>query len=207
MMFARRTVTAAIAAVALLIASLSPALAGAPDTSLVYRFVDGSAVEGSYATLDRHSDGVTFRLRTSDLPPNSVVTLWAVVFNAPQNCSHGTGGFRCGEGDLLGLGGDGSAQDSVFNAAGRVVGPSGRATYAGSLKVGQMPGALWGAGLTDPAGADIHFVLRTHGKPIPGLISEQLKSFGAGCTDAPPGTGTPGPNECSDPQFAVFETN
>lgn len=35
-------------------------------------------------------------------------------------------------------------------------------------------------------------VLRSHGLKIPKLVSEMLHTFGAGCSDALPGTGMPG---------------
>jgi hypothetical protein len=206
MIVARRTLAALIAAAALLFSALSPVAAAAPESGPVYRFADGSVVAGASAALSRHTSSVSFRLNTSDLPPNTVDTLWMVVFNAPENCSHGVAPFRCGEGDLLAFGGDGSAQDSVLWAAGRIVGPNGSANYAGSVKVGDTSGALWGPGLINPSGADIHLIVHSHGAPIQGLISEMLKTFGAGCSNVPPGTGTPGPNICWDPQFAVFET-
>jgi hypothetical protein len=40
-------------------------------------------------------------LAVTALQPGDAFTLWWVVFNAPEACTHGEGGLRCGEGDLL----------------------------------------------------------------------------------------------------------
>ena len=82
-------------------------------TSDVRRFSDGSAVAGAWSKLVTGSEGASMTLQTTGLDPGDVVTVWWVVFNAPQNCTHGEGPYRCGPGDLPPFGGDGSAAPSV----------------------------------------------------------------------------------------------
>jgi hypothetical protein len=62
-------------------------------------------------------------------------------------------------------------------------------------------------GLMDARKAEIHFVIRSHGPLIPGIIHEQISTFNAGCGGFPPELGTPGPNTCEDLQFAVHLPN
>jgi hypothetical protein len=65
-------------------------------------------------------------------------------------------------------------------------------------------------GLLDPWVAEIHFVIRSHGAIIPGLVSEMISTFNGGCQHPgpgfpeplPPAAGIPGPNTCTDMQFA-----
>jgi len=196
-----------LATASIVFAALAAPVAGANrDTSPVLRFADASVVEGAWSSLVRTPAGVSMTLHTTEIPEGSVTTVWWIVFNHPENCSHGEGPFRCGEGDLLAFGGDGSAGDSVLRAAGHVVGGNGVANWAGALRIGDTSEALWGPGLTNPSGADVHLVVHSHGPKIPGLAANMIHSFGGGCANVPPGTGTPGPNLCWDPQFSVHET-
>ncbi len=54
-------------------------------------------------------------------------------------------------------------------------------------------------GLTDPEGAEIHLVLRTHGPVIPELVNEQIHSFNRGCEVGEPNVGI-----CRNLQFAAL---
>jgi hypothetical protein len=157
--------------------------------------------------LTRNASGVSATVHTSELPAGDAVTVWWVVFNHPEYCTHGSGAVSCGEGDLLLFGGDPRVEGTVVYATGHVIGGSGMGNFGAHLSVGDTSGVLLGVGpgLTNPEGAEIHLVVRSHGPAIPGLVNEQISSFGAGCNDAPPGTGTPGSNTCVDLQFAVHE--
>ena len=153
---------AAVFAAFLVIALALPASAGTTRSN-VYRFADGSQVAGAYSVVDTTEAGARMRVQTSDLPAGHAVTVWWVIFNDPQHCSHPEGGLRCGLGDLPPYGGDDSAVTSVVYAAGHVIGDSGRSTFAGRLATGDSEGALWGPGLINPTTADIHLVVRDHG--------------------------------------------
>jgi hypothetical protein len=158
------TTTAGIAGVVL--ASAAPAYAAQPARSGVYRFADGSQVVGAVSTLVTGSAGASFTLRTSGLPAGHTVTVWYVVFNDPGNCTHGESGLRCGPGDLPPYGGNDSAVTSIVYAAGHVVGRSGTAAFAGHLATADTSGALFGPGLINPTGADIHLIVQDDGVPV-----------------------------------------
>lgn len=167
------------------------------DTN-VYMLSDGPVVTGASSKLTRNDSGVSTTIHTSKLPAGHAVTVWWVVFNHPEHCTHGSGAAHCGPGDLLLLGGDPAVEGTVLYAAGHVIGGSGVGNYGAHLSVGDTSGVLLGAGpgLTNPRGAEIHLVVRSHGPAIPRLVAEQISTFGAGCNNVPPGTGTPGPNTC-----------
>lgn len=160
-----RTFTAklftALAAVALSSgAGASPAGASASHANgPLIRFSDDSIVAESAASLTRNREGASMTLKTSELTTGHIVTVFWVIFNDPQACTHPHGTFRCGPGDLPPLGGDGSAQPSVLPAVAKTIGPNGQSTFAAHLKSGDTDGALFGPGLTEPGGADIHLVV------------------------------------------------
>lgn len=160
--------------------------------------------------LVRTDRGVSFRLSTSGLEPGTVHTLWMVVFNEPESCT----APGCGGDDLF----NADAKPDLVYAAGHVIGGSGRATFAGHQNEGAADGSImseWldraGHGLLDARGAEIHFVVHSHGPVIPELVSEMLHTFNAGCgpdfieglPPVPESLGTHGPNTCEDVQFAV----
>lgn len=169
-----------------------PASATQPAQAGVYRFADGSRVSGAVSTLNTGAAGASFTLRTSGLPAGHTVTVWYVIFNRPQNCTHGELGLRCGPGDLPIFGGDDSAVTSVVYAAGHVIGGAGDGGYAGFLAIGDTSGALFGPGLVDPTTADIHLVVHDHGVLDPQQLADGIHHFGP-C------------NPCTDLQFSPHE--
>ena len=171
--------------------STSTAIAGSVQrsTSPVRLFSDGSAVPGAWSTLLTSSSGASFQLHTNGLPAGDEVTIWWVIFNHPENCSHGALGLRCGEGDLS----EPAVDASVVYGAGHVIGGSGMGTFGGWIGVGDTDGALFGPGLTNPLGADIHFVVHDHGRLSPQQIAEGTHNFG------------PCVPECMDMQFSPHE--
>ena len=184
------TMTASMAS--LLVASATSAHASKPAESGVYRLADGSQVAGAGSTIVTGSAAASFTLRTSDLPAGHTVTVWWVVFNDPANCTHGEAGLRCGPGDLPPYGGNNSAVTSIVYAAGHVVGGSGTAAFAGHLSTADVAGALFGPGLINPLGADIHLVAHDHGILVPQQRAEGIHNFGP-C------------NPCADVQFSPHE--
>lgn len=171
--------TAAGAFTALLVLVLAVAAnAGAGQTAGVYRFIDGSPVAGASSTLATSAKGARMKLHTSDLPAGHSVTVWWVIFNEPQNCKAPEPGLQCGPGDLPPFGGDDSAVTSVAYAAGHQIGGSGNATFSGHLATGDTDGALWGPGLVNPTGAEIHLLVRDHGKLSHQQRAEGIHSFG-----------------------------
>ena len=182
-----------------------PVMALHGETSRVQWFSDWSNVSMASSNLRTYDWGASFNLNTYGLKPMDAVTVWWVIFNYPEYCTHGTGGYRCGEGDLAPFGGNSSVESSVVHADGDVIDYRGFGHFQGNLMANDASKALFGNGLVHPEGADIHFVVRSHGRVWGSLVREQLNTFGGGCNNAPPGTGMPGPNTCWDAQFSVHE--
>jgi hypothetical protein len=167
-----------VGAAVLILAAAGPVTAAAGDRVPVYRFADGSQVGGAWSSVAFGPTGASLELQTSDLPAGHTVTVWWVVFNEPENCSHPEGELRCGPGDLPVFGGDDSAVTSLVYAAGHQIGGSGQATFAGRLAYGDASSALWGPGLVNPAGADIHLVVHDLGLLSPQQIAEGIHDYG-----------------------------
>ena len=199
------------------------ATAGGPpgqESGDVLRFADLAPVDGATARLVRGADTLSTRTETRELDHGHVQTLWWVVFNNPEECEHGQGPVACGELDLFdGPDGPTGVEPSCVYADGSLVGGNGHARFADQLRVGEVrdscidffvdlePG-LEGEdhGLTDPQGAEVHLVVRSHGPRIPGEVDQQLRTFAGGCEEFLP-AGAPDqldPGQCTDLQFAVF---
>ncbi len=173
-------------AVALLAVGATAAQAGAPPTvttATVFTLPGGTTVVGALSTIVRTDDSANFSLRTSGLLPGHAITLWLLIFNEPTKCavSHG-----CGVADLF----NPATDSSVIWGAGRVIGGNGTANYAGHISVGDLnrPSALpddmqrlFGPGLTNARGADFLFVVHDHFDATPGIVDQQIHSFGVGC--------------------------
>jgi hypothetical protein len=80
-------------------------------------------------------------------------TMWAFVFNFPDECTDKT----C---DLDDLSEDAPAKGGVFQADGRVA-DSEELELAGSVRLGQVPST--GSALENPFGAEIHLAIAPHG--------------------------------------------
>jgi hypothetical protein len=174
----------------------------------LFRFDDLAEVSDASASLLRNRSGLRFAIRTAGLPPGDAVTIWWVVFNFPEHCQHPVAGLMlCSEPDLF----DEEVAATVLFAAGNLIGGSGSGGFAGSLNVADLKGCqppfgdlgLCRQGLLNPDGAEVHFVVRSHGPNLRGLVSDQIRTFAGGCTpETSFGAGT-GPNECQDLQFAI----
>ncbi len=176
-----------------------------PDTgaaAALIRISDGTTRGSGFLT--RLPDGITTNITVDPgvIPPGDVITLWGAIFNDPSKCTAGTPGvsacdfpdMEIAEGSLVWLGSG--------------IASGGSTQYTGSLMVGDASGdilALFdvrsGPGLLNPAGAEVHVIVRTHGQPVPGQVQAQSTTFlGPNCTvEAPPS------EPCADLLFAVFE--
>jgi hypothetical protein len=137
----------------------------------------GPATDGT-GTLKRQNNGVTVNVKAEGLVPGDTYTLWAVVIQEGGN--------------------------SLCFAAGHIVGNSGKGNFSGHLKVGDAGACDRGSGLQNSQ-EEIHYVVRTHGPQIPGLVHEQISTFGGGCDEdhggtLPVGVGYP----CANVQVAIF---
>jgi hypothetical protein len=179
-----------------------PAGAAGPETAEVRSWPPPGVVVPGEATIVRQPDGISFTYSTSGFEAGAAHTIWFVAFNSPENCTAGDAVSRCGLGDLA----DPDVGATAVWGAGHVVGGSGKANLSGRVAVGDTSGCdplgrlPCRQGLTNPMGADIHLVPRTHGPAIPGLVSAQIHSFNRGCEAGEPNVGM-----CANLQFAVFE--
>jgi len=179
--------------------SLTPAGDAAADGMSVQSMnmrdvATGEATAGG-AIMWRSSDEVWLTVSTSGLEPKTGYTIWWIVFNNPQACTDN----ECGEGDL----GNAAANPAVYYAGGFVTGTDGTGhvdvhTASGPIPVGAEDLLGTGIGLHagNGFGAEIHFVVRNHGKLVIGSVDAQIGSFAGLC----------GPDlaGCFDEQFAVF---
>ncbi|MFW6088241.1 MAG: hypothetical protein ACODAB_00725 [Gemmatimonadota bacterium] len=144
----------------------------AKSTSIVSEFPNGAVVPGASARLSRTANGVNGWLTTNGLTTGNVYTLWVVVFNHPEEC------LEANECRLADINEDDPAVGiDLMNAGGHVAGGSGRGTFAGRVKVGDL--GIRGVGLQDAFEPEIHLVVRDHGPKLPGAT--QLKEFAGGC--------------------------
>lgn len=180
----------------------------AASTSHVYTFSDMSVVGSS--RLRRHGNSMSMTLRTSEIPAGMAVTTWWVVFNEPDYCAT----TPCGEADIF----DPAVRADVLYATGRVTGNGNRVNFAAQRRVGDTDGSIMpffnallgldlpSVGLENLYTAEVHLVVRTHQEVIPSYMPDMIRTFNGGCL-YPPGIpadfGAPGPNTCSDIQFAI----
>ena len=129
--------------------------------------------EGAVSTIIRDEQGVTILIHTKNLDPGPH-TVWAFVWNNPENCA----GEVC-------MPGAGDTPESVMRGNGAIVGASGKGNFGFRINMGDTSDVVGGAvraGLTDPMGAEIHVTVADHGEIIPGEIADQLRNPGdSGC--------------------------
>jgi len=148
------------------------------------------------ATLNRTAAGVNLTANTTMLDVGAAYTLWWIIFNNPAACDPA----GCSDADF----GTPEVEASAMSATGRVADANGNATFGAFLPAGFMytnPASgngrqLFGPGLQNPAGAEIHVVVRCHG-PWSGNI-EQISTFAGDCNNAA------SPSGCYDAQAIVF---
>lgn len=180
----------------------------------------GDEVEGSEAAIWRDEDGVSFRIDTTGLVEGHGYTVWLISHDNPDACVTGDGepGSRCTTMDMLN---PATFSSLIWGRSGKFVEGDGTTTFTGRRSRPDGPcvtepavvfdgceGVLFGHGLHNPLGAEIHFVLRDHGPPQEGLEEEQTSTINGGCDPATheglpvfgPGWGTPGDYACHDPQ-------
>lgn len=215
-----RSLAATAVLAVLMLAALPGGAADAtpPDKQPVFEFATGEAVTSAFSMLDRSDDAVSSKIRTAAAHGHAV-TLWYVIFNAPENCSDDA----CGEDDIF-LGGDpnngfdfnqieAARISVVYGGDGDVVNGGGRLALDGGLAEGEVPtgnrqvviGAADGALVPGPVtglevgkarSAEIHIVLQDHGQAHtdPAQLERQLMGFHTACNSS-----------CEDIQFAIHK--
>lgn len=150
----------------------------------------GPTVEGSSAKLQRSEDAIWIKINTTQLPAGAY-TVWAVIFNNPENCAGGVG--NCAPADVP----IPAVNASVFWATGGPVGDTGVGHADIFIEEGTPPGqVLRGPGLVDAENAEVHLIVRYHG-PVsddPAIAEAQTTTVGGGCNLFP----------CYEPQAARF---
>jgi hypothetical protein len=158
--------------------------------------------------LNRTRNELWASVHVTDLEPNSAFTIWAVIFNRPEECiTNPAADVRCGGDDLSAV--PNPARASAFNEGAFVTGDEGTANINIHIRSGAPPAGafvLWGqGGLNDNGvrpglregngfGAEIHVVIRTHEGILEEALAAQLSMFNGGCP----------PNTCTNVQMATF---
>jgi hypothetical protein len=214
----------ALMAVTTLIIAVAAVPAGAhkgEQESDIYLFSDETVDIGD-TVLVRSPKRLSVKIEATGLTPRHAITVWWVIFNEPENCLTP---YQCGLFDTFGEAFGGNAENvkvSVPYTTGGIVNSKGEFTKVASQQVGpadESANTFLGDvdfGLTNPMGAEVHLVVRDHGPLIPGLVHEQIGTFGGGCdpalNQADPampfwidfdGTFPVLPGECNDIAFAV----
>lgn len=139
-------------------------------------------VAGAFSTITRTDNGIHATITTNDLPAGAY-TVWILVFNNPGDCV--APGPIC----LPSAGDIPNSNGGVHFGAGQVVNGGHPTTFSVNLAVGDDSDQIGGPSpLLNPRGAEIHVAIRWHGPAVPGLIREQIRTVGGGCSsDALPG--------------------
>ena len=203
-MSSTRNLLVLLAAMALAAAMIAPAAAQGQGqgqgTTVDTADVMDQGLAGVYAedgaTLRRTRNAIQIRIDMPTPEPNTytypdpgehptaappghpeVFTLWAFVFNNPEDCVAGP--HDCGVADL-GLvmetaGAENPGGLAVFGVAGHPVGGP-NLTLSGSISTSHDPFAPIFAGLTNPAGAEVHLAVAPHGGLNPEIMPEQAST-------------------------------
>jgi hypothetical protein len=152
---------------------------------------NGAVLPAGGSVLVRTPTGVYATINGSGLTPGEAVTFWFVFFNHPEYCAE----TICHPSDVP----TAAVQASVLNAGGAIIGADGNFSFGAFRAFGDTARALVpGPGLSEPFSAQIHLVLRSHGKASsdPVMLKSQLSEFFGGC---------PGGNGCTDRELSVHQ--
>lgn len=163
-------------------------------------FGGGEVIGTSTLIRDAAESRVSMSLNTRELRRNAPYTVWWVVFNNPDMCETAC---ACGDADFA------NAEDigiGVFWATGRASDRFGQAVFAAQVDEDELPqgedqvplfdGVAFDSPIEDADAAEIHLVVRAHGRRIPSRFEEQISQFNGGCP----------PRECVDVQFSVHRS-
>lgn len=182
----------AVSAMLLMIAGWTPMNVSASHTMQtvdILSLANFAPVRGA-ATITRDMNSAWVNLYASGLKKKSAYTVWWVIFNDPSLC-----GDACGDEDADFE----QAGVAACYAGGFVTGTDGVANVSVHLEGGDIadgqeciiPGELAeGNGY----GAEIHVVIRSHGRMIRGRVDEQTGSYLGACDV----------RDCEDTHAAVF---
>lgn len=153
----------------LLAAPLSAAASEVQSTSPVLSLPSFNEIPHAQSELIRVDDRtINFSFHTFELSPGIQATLLLVIFNNPAACHNGTPPVHCGEADLN----VSDVHASVILVTQTTVPRDGTLGAGGTLAVNDTTNALRGPGLTNPQGADVHFVVQQSGAFVQASIHE-----------------------------------
>lgn len=134
-------------------------------------------IEGTQATLEKGPFGAAMAVRSTNLRPGDVVTIWWVAIQNPEACTENP----CPPSEAMG---NSAVVDSVVTyAAGGIVADDGTISLASFLPKGEVEGNFFDTVLHSPETAEFHLPMHNHGPMDPDIVDEMLSSFRAGCTD------------------------
>jgi hypothetical protein len=196
----RLRVSFALAAVLALTIAV-PASAGARDKAGMIDFTGAGAPVAGHISISRGAESVDVNVHLRDLNAGHAFTVWAVIWNDPGVCASSP----CTENDLTK-----SGNAVIFSGMGGVANGGGNLNANSTITTSGIPtGPIPGDGLTNPSGAEIHFVVQDHGmaSSVPAELLDQTTLFEGGtvdgCGDGFPPT-TP-EEECVDVQATIFQ--
>lgn len=155
---------------------------------------DGDIVAEDGATLRRTPNGISVKLQmptpepgtytypsgpeggawTDEEGPPEAFTLWAFVFNNPEECEHADGeapeGIECGSGDL----GERAGGGAFFVAGHLFGGPN--LTLSGHISKNTEVFQDMGVQLEKPKEAEVHLAVAPHGALDSDLLPEQIQT-------------------------------
>lgn len=191
-MIMRRNLFATIITITgLLLAGTSTAAAAQPERADVWDQGGLTVLAQDGAQLVRQQNGISMSFAMPAPEPGSylypvgtemghpeVFTLWAFVFNYPENCVGGCGGDDMSN-PAVGFG--------AYNPGGHV--NSGAVlNLAGRVGVGDPAGGPPGSAVTDlsnPMGAEVHLAVTSHGGLDPSTLPDEFRiptgNGGCGC--------------------------
>lgn len=188
----RRVLLAVTVSAGLLGAGHSTASAAAPERADVWEQGGLTVRAPDGAQLVRQANGIAVSVTMPAPQPGDYVypagiepgqpevfTMWAFVFNHPENCSDGI----CGPDDVS----DPAVGFGAYNAAGHV-NAGATLNLSGRIGVGEPAGGPPGSAVTDlsnPTGAEVHLAVTSHGGLDPSTLPVEFRiptgDGGCGC--------------------------
>lgn len=177
----RRTRLSLVLGAALLLAGHIPAYAGSPERADVLDQGGVAVYAPDGAQLVRQANGISVSVKMPTPEPGSylypdgtgpghpeVFTLWMFVFNHPEHCTE-----PCGPDDTT----NPEVEFGVYNPAGHVA-AGGTLTLTGRVGVGdaaQAPPGIIPHDLSNPAGAEVHLAVTSHGGLDPATLPNEFR--------------------------------
>ena len=148
----------------------------------------GDTIDDSEIEFERFDDGFYIEAETSGLIPGHTYTIWAGVFNDPDECDD--------ECDITDFGVDGWS--IIWTGVGLIADEDGEIEFDALVIENEPAGEIvTGPGLVDMGNAEIYLFIRSHGPASddPAVLEEQLSMLMGGCALY----------GCDVPQYAVLE--